>query len=357
MALSELQVALAALGAAAVAGVIAYNRWQERKFRREAERAFEGEHADVLLGTQPPEAARVEPTMPAAEAAPDAGEPATPPPLPDVPAFDPCIECVVGLTPAEPQRADEFARALAEALGALRRRMRWYGLDGALAAWVPLEELGERECRSFAGILQLADRSGPVTEAELESLRARVTALADRYLGVPRLPEFSQLAGQAAALDRLCAAVDVKIALNVVRRDAEGIHGSKLRGLAEAAGMVLRGDGLFHAPDEQGETRYTMGNLDPAPFAADAMKTMLTQGVSFSLDVPRVADGIACFDAMLETARKLAGVLGASLVDDKRQELNERSLEFIRREIANFQAQMRAHGIEPGSESARRLFS
>ncbi|GAB4172696.1 MAG: hypothetical protein Fur0039_13650 [Rhodocyclaceae bacterium] len=353
MALGELQIGLLALGAAAVAGVLAYNRWQERRFRREAERAFDAQPADALLAAEPA-GRRVEPTLTAV--APAGPEPAAP--LPASPEFDPGFECLVRLDAGEPVAAAEFARSAAERLGAIEGRIRWYAWSGGEGAgWLPLDEAGSRECRSFAGILQLANRSGPVSPDEAQALAAGVAALGDRYLGVAQLPEIPDLAEKAAALDRFCAGVDVQIGVNLVSRKSEGMPGSKLRGLAEAAGLTLREDGLFHALDETGETRYTMGNLEPARFAAQEMKTLVTRAVSFSLDVPRVADAVACFDAMLAVARKLGEVLDARLVDDKRQELTERSLDVIRRTIEQYQAQMRLHGVEPGSPGACRLFS
>ena len=47
---SELQLSLIASGAALVAAVWVYNKWQEFRQRRLAKRMFRDEHADVLLG-------------------------------------------------------------------------------------------------------------------------------------------------------------------------------------------------------------------------------------------------------------------------------------------------------------------
>lgn len=354
MPLGELQIGLIALGAAAVAGVIAYNKWQERRFRRDAEQALRADHADVLLGADD-SVTRVEPTLPATES--QAPAPCTAPiPALAQPDADPLIDCVVTLDCAEPVNAASFRRAQAEQLGAVARRVRWYGWNEADAAW---RMLGEQDgsCRKLTGVLQLVDRSGPVNEALLEAFRTGVHALADRYLAVARLPECSELPDKAAALDRFCAQVDVQIGVNVVVAGGAGIAGTKLRGLAEAAGMVLLDDGLFHALDDAGETIYTLGNLEPVPFARGDMGSLVTHGLTFTLDVPRVREGKAGFDAMLGSARRLADVLGARVVDDKRQELTERSLDFIRGKIEQFQTQMRAQGIEPGGASARRLFS
>lgn len=354
MPLSELQMGLIALGAAAVAGVIAYNKWQERRFRRDAEQALRSDHADVLLGADDA-VTRVEPSLPAAEVQAPPLQ-AVPIPALAAPDAEPLIDCVATLDPAEPVNAASFRQAQAEQLGAVARRLRWYGWNEAGAAWRMLDD-EDWPCCKLTGVVQLVDRSGPVNEAQLDALRTGVLALADRYLAVARLPELPELSEKATALDRFCAQVDVQIAVNVVSGERAGIAGTKLRGLAEAAGMVLLDDGLFHALDDAGETIYTLGNLEPVPFARGDMKSLVTHGLTFSLDVPRVREGKAGFDAMLGSARGLAGALGARVVDDKRQELNERSLDFIRGKIEQFQAQMRAQGIEPGGASARRLFS
>ena len=57
--MSELQIGLLAIGALVVAGVLGYNRIQERGAKRAAERAFRSGHADVLLVDSPRESAAV----------------------------------------------------------------------------------------------------------------------------------------------------------------------------------------------------------------------------------------------------------------------------------------------------------
>ena len=48
--MSELQLGLLAIGAAVVAGVFFYNKWQERRYRREVQAGFTSRHDDVLMG-------------------------------------------------------------------------------------------------------------------------------------------------------------------------------------------------------------------------------------------------------------------------------------------------------------------
>ena len=58
--MNDLQIALIAAGAAAVAGVWGYNKWQERQHRQLAEKIFKGGQPDVLLGG---ESASTEPSL------------------------------------------------------------------------------------------------------------------------------------------------------------------------------------------------------------------------------------------------------------------------------------------------------
>ena len=62
--MTELQMGLIGLGATAVVGVLAYNKWQEYRHRKLAEAVLRPQHDDVLLGDGPktPPAARPQPS-------------------------------------------------------------------------------------------------------------------------------------------------------------------------------------------------------------------------------------------------------------------------------------------------------
>src|SRR5687767_10214108 len=64
--MTDLQLGLLVIGAAAVAGVLRYNHLQERAARRAAERVLGAPRGDVLLGEAPAE--RREPVLAAAPA-------------------------------------------------------------------------------------------------------------------------------------------------------------------------------------------------------------------------------------------------------------------------------------------------
>lgn len=369
---SDLQVSLLALGALAVAGVFAYNKWQERKARRNAEEAFRSDHTDVLLDPQAAEPKldeRLEPVMePASQGTADLDEEVSAPPgavpreplsispEPPLPVVDPVIDCVVRLEAAEAVAAPVLWQAQLELLRQLTKPVLWLGLNELRGQWDVLSRHSAGTYRRLCVALQLADRRGPLSEVELSLFIDGLRQLSDRFLAVAEFPDAAAALARAKELDAFCAAVDVQIGINIVSNDAAGFAGTKLRGVAEAAGFALQDDGAFHLVDEVGHTHFTLNNLEPALFAAEEMRALTTHGITLSLDVPRVANGSAAFNRMILTANKIATGLHGAIVDDNRAPLSEQALQVIRGKIAEFQQSMEQRGIAAGGTLASRLF-
>jgi hypothetical protein len=373
--MSDLQLSLIGLGIALVGGVFAYNKWQERKHRKLAERVFRRDHPDVLLGGRRDDAAeaaegeRIEPAVQAvpvdAAGNPMAGDPMegeapadprNPPAAPPLELADPAIDCVVRFESAELIAGAYFWQAQEQAMGKLARPLTWCGVNERSGAWERLAADGTGDYRRLCAALQLADRRGPLSDAELTVFLNGAQRLADAFLAVSEVPARNDVLARAAEIDRFCAGVDIQIGVNVVAAGAP-FSGTKLRGLAEAAGMTLREDGTFRATDEAGATLFTLSNLEAVPFAADGMKTLSTHGVTFMLDVPRVADGLRAFDRMIALARQFAGGLGGTLVDDNRVALADSALDVIHDKIVEIEQRMASQGLVAGGTQALRLFS
>jgi hypothetical protein len=355
--MSELQLSLIGAGLALVGAVFAYNKWQERKYRKLAERVFRREHEDVLLGggQETAAAAGDERREPHSGPVPTERSAATPAEEPPTALVDPAIDCVVRFESAEPVGGAYLFQAQLQAMGRLARPPVWCGLDERTGTWRRLTAGAEGDYRRLRVALQLADRSGPLTDSDLTLFFNGVQKLADEFLAVTDLPPRNEVLARAAELDRFCAGVDIQVGLNVVATDAP-FAGSKLRALAEASGLVLREDGMFHALDEEGATLFTLANLEAASFAAAEMKSLLTAGITFTLDVPRVADGARVFDRMVALAGQFAATLGGRLVDDNRAPLADAALALIHDKIAEIGQRMAARGLNAGSSQALRLF-
>lgn len=393
MVINELQASLAAAGVALVVGIFAFNKWQEARHKRMAEKIFNSEHPDVLLdgnGTGGEPAAELE--KPPVRLVKPEQEPVGAVPLPRVESDTPAVEkpaekpaakaseapvekpaereggakpalgdedvdCVVWLECGEAVAGPLFWPAQQDALPPLHRRLQWFALNELKGEWEALNAHCAGRYRRFSAALQLVDRRGAVSEPELQSFVRGIAQLADRFQAQAELPPLRDIVPKAIELDQFCAQVDVQIGINVVSKDGHGFPGTKLRGMAEAAGLSLLGDGAFHARDDAGLSLYTLTNRDGQPFAAESMRTVSTPGISLSLDVPRIPDGAGVFNRMYLVATQLANSLGGVVVDDNGALLEEKSVAMIRSKVNEFQQAMVARGIQPGSPLSLRLFS
>lgn len=370
MAVNELQLGLVGAGAAVVAAVWAYNVWQERQHRKQAEKIFKGAQPDVLLQGHGDDEDRVEPAANAvdehvaaeriepvlAPMAPERRTVAAPPALPAEWADD-IADCPLRIEFAEAVSAPALWGVQAAWSGEIVKPLNWFGYDEPPAKWRRLTAHDAGRYAHVAAVLQLADRTGAVSENELAIFFEGVRRLADQFAGQVAVPRVEDVVVHARALDSFCASVDVQLAVNVVETAGGSFMGTKLRGLAEAAGLALEDDGRFHARDELGAEIFALSNLGAELFEAESLRNLASQGISFVLDVPRVGDGMAVFDRMVAAARQMAQPLGGTVVDGQRHVLSDSSIASIRAKVGEIQRQMAANQIPPGSPRALRLFS
>lgn len=413
--MTELQMGLIGLGATAVVGVYGFNKWQEYRQRKLTEAVMKPHHDDVLLGNgskvvpQPVVAERSEPEI-RADAAPRMAvrleptfadeAPSTPvsteesvsrepeipvspmhettPPSapaqvavtdevvldePDLPAIDvptelldPRLEFIVAMELVEPVSAIQIIHSQRLSLHRVNKPVHWVGYNERTREWERLSPDSETPVRRLRVGLQLVNRMGPVSEGDITIFTNAMHALADELMAVADMPS-SRLADQAAEIDRFCAAADLEIGLNLVSR-ASAFSGTKIRALAEAAGMVLGLGGAFTRYDDNGRVLFSLQNYESTPFSADSLRTVTTHGLTFLLDVPRVDHGERVFTQMTEIAKRFGDTLQGALVDDNRQPLSESQLDHIRREfIGKPQATMASFNLPAGSPQALRLFS
>ncbi|MCC6870428.1 MAG: hypothetical protein IT522_16565 [Burkholderiales bacterium] len=391
--MSPLQLALIAAGILLVAAVIVYNWWTLRAARRRASLPRPTAAAAVAAGQ------RVEPTLrvgdalagtrkdatatsrtspstegpdrfdlpqdviehdgpsPASDAATTAA-PATPRGVPgDAAALrkpDPEIECIVTLQPAQAVGVGTVAAGLHARLG---KRLRWFGRSEPNASWQALTADTRGEFVELVACLLLADRNGATSRAQLDSFVRVMNELAPHLPAAMSVPDVAAEAERAEALDRLCADVDVQVGLTILSGAAAGLSGTKLRGVAEAAGFHLAADGRFEWTNEDtGAVVCSLQNLRNEPFTAETLRGLATHGVVLVLDVPRVTDPPRAFDQMKLAAKRVAATLGAELVDDNRRPLDDSALAAIRGQVDAAVAALRQSGIEPGSARALALF-
>ena len=359
--MSDLQIGLLMLGVLVVAGVLAFNWHQERQFRRRAEQAFAGGHDDILfegrsaasapaapLRPATPGDVRIEPHMNAAEDGRPAGPSASFLPQPE-------IDYIVEIRAGEIIPVQQLAQ-LRRSLATLGRIINFSGFDLRSKAWQPLAQ-GGAQYTSVRAALQLVDRSGPVNGEHLQQFGDAVRMAAGEMAAIAELPDFAPALEQAADLGRFYAEVDMMAGINVVARPGQEFQGTKIRALAEAAGLHLQPGGTFHCLDEQGGVLFSLENQQPEPFLIDKIRNLTTPGITFLLDVPRVSNGLRAFDRMVAMGRSVADSLDGVLADDNRAPLDDPGLDKIRAQLRAIYGAMEQRGIHAGGPLALRLFS
>lgn len=398
--MTTLQLGLIAAGVVLVACVMLYNWLQQRKLKRKIGAPLKSEP------TAKPGARRMEPTLAASEvkhapgtasggnsrrddakqasqrvspavlnssaavspAAPlnDAGHGDVMPAaaLPDTTLVlprterlaepDPDIECLVTLARQRPISVQELGPALQLRVG---KPVRWFARATPRDDWQLLEGQSVGPWTEFVVGLLLADRAGAVTKPQIERFIRHITDVAAELDGKCMVPDADTELARAETLDRLCADVDVQIGLTLLKAGPAMIPGTRLRGVAEAAGFRLSDSGRFEwMQEEGGPVLFTLQNLRGEPFSAESLRTSSLPGVVMVLDVPRVPDPLRVFDQMKLGARRMAQTLDAALVDDNRRPLTDAALGAIREQVGATATALKAMNVDAGSARAQALF-
>lgn len=344
--MNDLQTGLALLGAALIAGIFVVSRIQEYRHRRMAEQVLPDPGRDPLLDEEAP--ARSEPGFsepnPALQALPDAESP------------DTAVEFSVMLRGARPVSAAELWRCLVAA-PITTRHVRWAGFSDEEGRWSVIEGPSEHLFETFAAMLQLASRSGPVNEAHLMHFVEEMQALAQELHMTAESADHGGALSAAEALDRFCARVDVLIGMNVTFPQGQRPAATRVRECAEREGLALGEDGVFHAHDSRQWSCFTLAHRDGLPFLDMEEDFTPVPGVTFLLDVPRSQEAQATLTDMFAMADRLAQGLGGRLVDDNGAVLGPHQLVAIQKQLSGILQQMDKQGVPAGSALARRLFS
>jgi len=389
---SDLQLALLAVAAMVLLALYANGKWQERRLLRRMRERLHGGVGDPLFQSRPerdsagaggpgqaramePAAGgRMDPVLGQGANEPEAdyefvvagkpggGGPAADPqrgeePSPGVtseplltPAAllqpnwveDPLLDCTLEIRCARAVDGVSVIDAAALLANAnWRLPVNFVVWDGRHQQWVLPDRFGYYN--DALASIQLADRRARADSAELQRFVQIVQQVAGKLDADVDAPDIPRLLSQAEELDRLCARFDIKIGITV--ESTGGVWtGPQLRNCAQevqlapvsATGWVRydeRGDPLYRLQTEASLTRLLLEfDIAVAPVAAQGFRTM-------------VAD-----------ARALAAALGARVVDDNGNPIEDKSVDAIDNQLARVIEEMRGAGIEPGSARARRLY-
>lgn len=365
----ELQASLMAIGGVIVVGVIAYNKWQEWRAKKSVERAFSTVQDDVLMADGTP-TVRQEPVLdpfegPDLVATRDVGDVATaddeseeiaPLAVPSsaraVPAatsrspLEPLVDCIVPVMLEAPLRGEKLVQAF----------QKLHLVGGKPVRVVGLNEAGDWEAVAVGGVyselqvgVQMATRSGALTELEFSELASRLDQVADDLGGTPQLPDMTDTMAKARALHQRVHEFDAQLSINV-RAGAEPWPLATLKPALQRQGMELRPDGRLVMPDGEGGMLFSASiNANPADDSS--------RQITLLLPVAMVAPDRQGFKAMTAFAKSLASRLSGTVVDDEGSPLPDAALGQIAEQVGDFYRDMEKAGMPAGSPLVQRLFA
>jgi FtsZ-interacting cell division protein ZipA len=352
--MSELQIGLLSIGILLVVAVYLYGFWQQRSYRNKFGSSYKSPHEDALyksnssaadalldeevtaLGRNETQRATiVENTFELLNAETD---------------------YVVSIKLKAPLGSDVLA-PLWEQRFDFGKSVNAYGQNASTGNWERLIPESLPAYNAFKIGLQLADRSGPVSEIRLMSFHDILHDIGEQLQADIELPSVAEAIKLSKALDEFCAEVDKMIGLNILPGGDRLLFGSEIAQVAERHGLKLQADGAFHLLNEQGLTLFSLANLDNTPFQHHTLTQVRVKGLTLLLDVARVERPANRFDEMAVLARELAMDLRAGLVDDHRVSLGDAAIAQIREQVAAIESRMLAGKIAPGSTQALRLFA
>jgi ZipA, C-terminal FtsZ-binding domain len=329
--LSELQLALGAVGVLFLVWVVIYNvRNARAKSKASQERA---EPSSNAFHEEP------------SEVSPVSVHPVNQFPAPQM--IDPRIDCVITL---------RFNQAISgvEILEALKS---WSDLpiawmaDGLHATspnegvWETLE--ADHSYLEIQLAVQLASRRGPIGVLELSDFCSRVQVLAESLDAQIDMPAVNAMLESAKELDALAAQSDILLGMNIVF-DQQTWSWPHIESALTQRGYRMSPQECAFEYAVDSKPIFRTGTFDrQAPIGQ----------ITFLLEVPVVAQHLRPFELMLNEAADVAQALQGRLVDDNGVHLTENSVYVIRQQLESLYAQLDKAGIPAGSSTALRLFS
>jgi cell division protein ZipA len=128
------------------------------------------------------------------------------------------------------------------------------------------------------------------------------------------------------------------VSLYLLARDHHLITGADLLQATVSTGMEYGDMNIFHrVPEGTEQPVFSLANATrPGEFARDAWNTFETQGVVLFLTLPGPAYALDAWDSMLATARRVAEILHAELLDGERNPFTRQREAQIREELRDF---------------------
>lgn len=383
--MSTLQLSLAILGGLVLVAVVAYNAWNNH---RNAPKRAQPQPEPVVPD---PQEVRLEPSLDAALEEPPAWSAAPPPQRDPFEGNDPAPVAVApaGAAPAASAASagpatpsayerklqldpllDAMASLLVESLvpGELaqaamppsrRAGSKPFAIEGFNAASQQWEvpQPGHRYMAFQAGV-QLANRTGALTQIEFSEFVSKVQAFADAVNAAPEFPDMQHEVARARELDQFAMEHDLQISF-VLRAQHSAWSPGYVQQCAARLGFVLAPQpGRMVLPNNlPGLPPLLSLSYDPLAAQAEDLNQSAVRDVGLSLDVPQVEREAQPYGRLREVAEALCKAMDGVLCNQEGQPLPTMALDAIVGDLELLYDQLDARELAAGSALARRLFS
>jgi|GEM_PF-2576398 len=309
--------------------------------------------AESLVVEEPPE----QPATKVA-ASEEAVRTVEPPPLLLPKAVNAQIDLTAVLTAPSPISGHALYEMTDKILKELKASLMLHGLD-KIGVWQPINDLSNQSdtFESVTCSLQLANRHGPVTKPLIHKFEYAMKAIGLEFGATVAWPGEGCVAQRATELDQFCIEVDKVVSVHVLQGDTP-IHGTKLKGVAEANGLkLIRGKFCCVDSENPDLVKYVLAREDEQPFSPEWLRQNVVKAIVFQIEFPKVANVDLVFNQMIVVAQNMANGLGAKIVDDNRKPLSNVQIDKVKQQLKVLNSQMTVRGIAAGSASSIRLFS
>ena len=383
--MSTLQLSLAILGGLVLVAVVAYNAWnnhrnapkraqpqpepavpdpQEVRLEPSLDAALEDPPAwsaapppqrDPLEGNEPaPVAVAPASAAPAASAA-SAG-PATPSAYERKLQLDPLLDAMASLLVESLVPGELAQAAMPPSRRAGSKPFTIEGFNAASQQW-EVPQPGHRYMAFQAGV-QLANRTGALTQIEFSELVSKVQAFADAVNAAPEFPDMQHEVARARELDQFAMEHDLQISF-VLRAQHSAWSPGYVQQCAARLGFVLAPQpGRMVLPNNlPGLPPLLSLSYDPLAAQAEDLNQSAVRDVGLSLDVPQVEREAQPYGRLREVAEALCKAMDGVLCNQEGQPLPTMALDAIVGDLELLYDQLDARELAAGSALARRLFS
>ena len=362
--MSNLQLALIAIGVVLILLVLLFNWWQDQRVRKQMHDQFSmgDEHeTDVLLKDRKPlapaqkiPADRQDPVF-AGDVEPVAAAAAAPVSLPEIEEqhdeerVDDMTEGVIELHFAAPVSGADLHRYTRNASHAGSKPLRYFAEseEGVHRAQLRADEYYV----SLQMAIVLANRAGALGEIEWSQAWAKADEIAHEFDASVESPDVPALLRRAEKLDEVCANLDTQVGLTVQLAQPHPVR--SVIDVARAKGFTEYRNGLAWM-NHDGLPRFVL--LLAGEHADDPANAGVNR-VDLLLDVPCSPPDDTPFARMMAVARDLALSLDGQLVDDSGRPVMEGSEHAIDEQICGIYEELEQQGLQAGSARALRVFS